>query len=530
MERFAPCRRLLLLALCVLAGCMGNRAFAEAPVDITVQCLPYVWSNQYLEKNLFDSNPKSAWSSAPKHEGSHFFQIYKPFGEATINVMWAEAFTDLRLQRMQDGAFADLQSFPPLSAEKNESFYLPEVAGLYRLTSSKPISIAEIRVHAGRVPNFFTGAGYPSGLTKDYPKEELERPAQRRVNTPDTPAMQTRLKELGYFQGTCNGRFEMDSYMAVVRFQRANGVYVNGTLDKPTQARLYAEDAVRGSLVPDAPPALMQRTASTVVAYVRSKVGMGYVYGAGGQVCSPDVRAVQARQYTEHAELIRDFCRQWDGLEVFDCVGLFKSFLANSEGEYPELWHTNVNGAVQRWMVETGPIETMPREPGILLLQENAAKPGSFIHMGMYVGDGQCVHARGHRYGVVQEPMPQLWTHWARPVWLTFDIPVEEPAKEWVVYMPVGSRVLVDTATGNALNLYKYPIENRNNLLNGLRIPNHTELTITEVPAGYGSHFWRKVSWPDSAGVLHTGYVFAKDLTPLYPIFPPMQLRLPVLP
>jgi len=134
--------------------------------------------------------------------------------------------------------------------------------------------------------------------------------------------------------------------------------------------------------------------------------------------------------------------------------------------------------------------------------------------MGIYVGDGVCVHARGHRYGVVAEPMPQLWTHWARPTWLTYDLP-EEPADEaWPPYMGVGDRVLVDTASGNLLNMYARP-RVRLRHFTGTRIPNYTELIIEEAPEY--AHYFRKVSTRDARGQLFTGYVFAKDLSVLDP-------------
>jgi len=245
---------------------------------------------------------------------------------------------------------------------------------------------------------------------------------------------------------------------------------------------------------------------------VRGQVGKGYLYGASGKVCSPTLRSIAKDLYPEYSDVISNFAYRWDGIEVFDCIGLFKAFLQDSEGEFPADWRTNVTGAVSRWMTTPEPIGTMPREPGILLLQQNTRNAG-FMHVGIYVGDGLCVHARGHRYGVVLDRMPQLWTHWARPVWLAYDLS-EEPFVSWPPYMGVGERVLVDTTTGNMLNLYRRPSSKRQ-YWSGIRILNYSELIIQDVPED--APYWRIVTVPSASGQLTTGYVFAKDLSELDP-------------
>ncbi|MCL2544762.1 MAG: hypothetical protein FWE77_02455 [Clostridia bacterium] len=254
----------------------------------------------------------------------------------------------------------------------------------------------------------------------------------------------------------------------------------------------------------------MPRTASALVQFCQEKVGKGYVFGSSGVVGSKYLREQNAARYPKHSRALLELAPRWDGIEVFDCVGLFKAFLNRSDGPYPPKWNTNVRGAVKRWFSEMDTIDTMPREPGIMLLQ---LSPGtrSFTHIGVYVGNGNCVHSRGHVYGVVEEPMPHLWTHWARPVWLEFDLPAEESAP-WPPYLGAGDLAQVDTSFEGALSMLDRAPSDRGTTL-GVRIPNKTYVRVEGVPLNIEDSWWRQVSYTNEEGETHTGYVYAKDLS-----------------
>ena len=36
-------------------------------------------------------------------------------------------------------------------------------------------------------------------------------------------------------------------------------------------------------------------------------------------------------------------------------------------------------------------------------------------HTGISLGNGKFIHAKGSKYGVVEESMPGSWTHWGIP-------------------------------------------------------------------------------------------------------------------
>ena len=62
---------------------------------------------------------------------------------------------------------------------------------------------------------------------------------------------------------------------------------------------------------------------------------------------------------------------------------------------------------------ERGTLETMPNIPGILVFM-----PG---HVGVYVGNGKVIEARGHAYGVVETNLiGRGWKEWGKLDWIEY--------------------------------------------------------------------------------------------------------------
>ena len=62
---------------------------------------------------------------------------------------------------------------------------------------------------------------------------------------------------------------------------------------------------------------------------------------------------------------------------------------------------------------ERGLLETMPDVPGVLVFM-----PG---HVGVYVGNGKVIEARGHAYGVVQTDLNKRgWKEWGKLDWIEY--------------------------------------------------------------------------------------------------------------
>ena len=146
-----------------------------------------------------------------------------------------------------------------------------------------------------------------------------------------------------------------------------------------------------------------------------SMVGQGYIYGAKGQICSPDFRRQQADQYPEQAEHILGEGAKWDGVPVWDCAQLTRE-AAKEEGV------VLVSGATSQWektdWQERGEISALPEGETLFLYRRKTGDTTVMQHTGVAIGDGTCVHARGTAYGVVHQNVNEYpWTHWARPRW-----------------------------------------------------------------------------------------------------------------
>lgn len=267
--------------------------------------------------------------------------------------------------------------------------------------------------------------------------------------------------------------------------------------------------AAFGSACAQEEAALLPRTASALVEFVESKLGCGYLFGATGEICSRSMRNSRAKQYPQQEQRILGVAEKWDGMEVYDCNGLIKAFLECSEGEYPKAWRTNVDGATKIWIKDIAPIETMPLQPGILLLQYDE-EDGDFDHIGVYTGEGWCVHARGHAYGVVTDMIPWQWTHWGRATWLEYDLPAEEGSVTPNIYADAGDVMLVDTTTGYKLTVYAKP-DTDTKL--GVRLENHSLLLIDGLVED--EPYWRRII-VDDYGKKKVGYIPVRHLSEAY--------------
>jgi len=168
-----------------------------------------------------------------------------------------------------------------------------------------------------------------------------------------------------------------------------------------------------------------------------SLVGEGYIYGAKGQICSPEFRLQQAQQYPEQADNILQTGAKWDGQPVWDCAQLTRAAAK-------EAGITLVSGATSQWnktaWARKGEMDSLPENEAVFVFRE---KNGAMQHTGLALGDGTCVHARGTAYGVVRQQLADYpWTHWSSPV----------PAHQEALYT-----ARVTAQSGSTVNARKAP-------------------------------------------------------------------------
>ena len=112
------------------------------------------------------------------------------------------------------------------------------------------------------------------------------------------------------------------------------------------------------------------------------------------------------------------------GLKVHDCAGLIEGYLICDDAESfynPEKYTAEIdNGITYLNCKEKGLIKSIPEIKGLLVF-----KPG---HVGVYIGKGRVIEAKGHAYGVVETELSKGdWRTWGKCPFIEYIESEEEP-------------------------------------------------------------------------------------------------------
>lgn len=140
----------------------------------------------------------------------------------------------------------------------------------------------------------------------------------------------------------------------------------------------------------------------------------GYVWGTFGYVLTETLLNQKLAQYPNNVCGYESFIRQnWLGRRTTDCAGLIKSYLWYNEGQNKIIYNSNTDvsaNGMYNGAKEKGTINTIPEIQGICVWKKG--------HIGIYIGNGQVIEAKGTKYGVVQTPLRGVgansWTHWLK--------------------------------------------------------------------------------------------------------------------
>lgn len=161
----------------------------------------------------------------------------------------------------------------------------------------------------------------------------------------------------------------------------------------------------------------------TEFALKASQSGWGYVYATYGQNITQSLVDAKARQYPSvFAEIMSDgrtayqHAQKWIGHRAADCVGLMKAYLwwqgDTASPIYTASQDKSANGLYYSASIR-GPISTIPETHGLLVWRNG--------HIGVYIGDGWVVEARGVEYGVVKTRLSDRnWTNWCKHPGLSY--------------------------------------------------------------------------------------------------------------
>lgn len=209
---------------------------------------------------------------------------------------------------------------------------------------------------------------------------------------------------------------------------------------------------------------------SKFVEFVQKMVGMPYWYGTCVYVCSASLLNSKSKQYPDHYGSSR-MTKYRNAIQAklvcADCVGLIKGYFWTNGGQgvieyinggeaFTNKYASNgcpdksANGMLS-WCkskgCKNGKIATLPDVPGVLLFSSG--------HVGVYIGGGYAVEARGFNYGIVKTKVKdRSWTEWAYlpSSLLEYDtadgvvVPVSEPVISTPKAYKLGDRNLKRTS------------------------------------------------------------------------------------
>ena len=159
----------------------------------------------------------------------------------------------------------------------------------------------------------------------------------------------------------------------------------------------------------------MTKTAKGLVEYAKAQLGKPYWYGTFGQAASKSLYTQKKKQYpTQYLWSYKN-----ESAKVHDCVGLIKGYLwcdspTDNKPTYNAAQDISAN-QMRKACTNSGKISTIPEVPGILVFYTG--------HVGVYIGNGEVIEARGHSYGVVKTKLnARKWTTWGQCPYVTYEV------------------------------------------------------------------------------------------------------------
>lgn len=221
----------------------------------------------------------------------------------------------------------------------------------------------------------------------------------------------------------------------------------------------------------------MNKTAEGLVKWAEKYVGHPYWYGTFGQKPTEALMLQKKAQFDKqrlfsHYQASRlPIMRRHiaAGKEVFDCVGLIQGYMWHNGSRIVYNAATDVNANGMHLKAKTkGPIASMPDRPGLLVWFNN--------HIGIYVGNGNVIEARGFNHGVQLTRLSQRpWREWSECPFIAY-----KPAGPELTFELNGRNILVDMEIWPNDNRSYFLLEGRNGQKHPIHVSKLAEVLGTK--------------------------------------------------
>lgn len=170
----------------------------------------------------------------------------------------------------------------------------------------------------------------------------------------------------------------------------------------------------------------MSKTNSGLIKYAKAQICLPYWWGTFGQTASAALHTAKKKQYPSYYTA-SDFRSQY-GKRVHDCIGLIKGYIWSESPTAAPIYNAGQDKSAAGMYAASsvkGKIGTFDNVPGRLIYKGPTA--ARINHVGVYIGNGMLVEAKGHAYGVVMGPFKASeWQFWSQCPFIQAD--TEKPA------------------------------------------------------------------------------------------------------
>ena len=230
------------------------------------------------------------------------------------------------------------------------------------------------------------------------------------------------------------------------------------------------------------------------ISYVTSKVGCYYWFGTFGQKASKSLYITKKAQYPKQYTA-NDYEQQIaNPKQCFDCAGLIKSIVIYPD--YRAEYDVGANAMYNKCTLKGKLSDIKQLKSGYLVFKGTDTKK---THVGMFY-DGKVYEAKGHKYGVVANPIKLSdWKYYAEYYAVKYESNEPDPAD---------TNIYKVTTNGGTLTLRTKPTTKSIALAN---IPNNTIIKAEDIVKG--EPIKNNTDWIKTTYKNRNGYVSARWCT-----------------